>query len=165
MLLLVWRLIAFLGISGLFECLVIHQQEQDMTSTKLLLLLRLSIAAANLFQGDILWNNEFNSGSLNPNDWSYNTAAGGWGNQELLQTCTTYEGANLDVNSGFLIKIQGKMTQVLLLIKSKLRTRYPFNTAWSKPPLRSLMLKRIIGLPFGRCGKQLWFQLAFLSRG
>jgi hypothetical protein len=112
-----------------------------------------------------IWRDEFDFGSLNPNIWSYDTGAGSWGNQELLQTYTTDEEANVDVGGGFLNFFRGKMTQLTLLVESKLRTKYPFNTEWSKPPLRSLMLKRIFGLPFGRCGKQLWFSVGWPFSG
>jgi beta-glucanase (GH16 family) len=32
---------------------------------------------------NIIWSDEFNSSSINPNIWTYDTGAGGWGNSEL----------------------------------------------------------------------------------
>lgn len=51
-------------------------------------------------EGNLIWSDEFNSSSLNTDDWRFETGANGWGNNEW-QNYTN--GANAEVNNGNLI--------------------------------------------------------------
>ncbi len=46
----------------------------------------------------LVWQDEFNGNSLNTNDWTYETGAGGWGNNELQY----YRSENTTVADGYL---------------------------------------------------------------
>ncbi|MGC9942560.1 MAG: glycoside hydrolase family 16 protein [Verrucomicrobiota bacterium] len=49
---------------------------------------------------NIVWSDEFNGSSINPKTWTYDTGAGGWGNNELEYY--TSDAANSYVSGGYL---------------------------------------------------------------
>ncbi len=58
------------------------------------------IKIINVDYADLVWSDEFNSGSLNTGVWNFEQGAGGWGNNEL-QTYTSSVN-NVHIDSGYL---------------------------------------------------------------
>ncbi len=55
----------------------------------------------NIYQANLAWNDEFDGSTLNTSNWTYDTGAGGWGNNELEYY--TNRTQNVNVQNGNLI--------------------------------------------------------------
>ena len=60
----------------------------------------MTIKIINVEYATLVWNEEFDAGSLNTGLWNYNTGSGGWGNNELQNYTNAIE--NVHIDSGYL---------------------------------------------------------------
>lgn len=105
------------------------------------LLLALATSATPAF-GQILWSDEFDSGSVpDSTAWSYDLGAGGWGNQELQEYTSDPENARI-TDGNLVISVREKLvgstpvgfTSARLRTEDKLMVRYGTIEARIKVP-------------------------------
>ncbi len=105
--------------------------------TRTLYVLCLFAVTINTAFGQLIWSDEFDTGSsLNPSVWSYDLGAGGWGNQELQRYTNAPE--NVRVENGNLVitvrENQGAYTSARVRTEDKLTFKYASIEARIKVP-------------------------------